>query len=383
MSEMDKLFRDNTNSNHTVSYVIGALLVAIVLFALAFYFFYSYFILLRPASTPPKEEKAFSLSDLGGVQHNSKTETISNLQNLYLLFSASPANSTVVPTLYMQAIDKADFFKVNKNTGSSIYNADLQDKTLIALEVNQSQLEQGKTVNQVARIIMDENFLDDFSVLDARVLNVNLEKFRYISKLALSPDKKYILISATDEQVEHKRAYFNAWSIYLINIKDASVTKLFNGVAPEWVSDSSFVFISENGLYIFNIKSKIGRLTIRDTTKTVTDELVYNKNSRILAWSNHRDAKIYLFKVKDTKIGIFNLVDIIKKQAISLAFNRNGGLLSFIEFDGKSAREIKNARLRLYDLNKRNFVPHRQEDDVLENDIYIIKMRSVGLIRYK
>ncbi len=338
------LFKETASQtkSHNVIVVLVLLFVMLFIAGLGLYLYYfkleqnntrgDYVNLFDYGSYIAGKEPTTELQD-SSINQDSKI----NVDDYALLYAAAPKGYNVVPTLFLQFLDHSDNeIKIGKPDASSVWRADFKNGSMLAFITHSKDLKQYANENQVSKLIQDDDFLVDLSVINGKEHSFDFSKFIYVNRLSYNPTSNQVLISASNEKSVKKRSRPNAWSVYLLDLNTKQMQKLISGSGAQWVSRDSFVFLNNSGLAFMNIPNNFKRQVINFEAYTL-DNIAYHNKARLLAISDLSARTITLFKVKNVNIFTVSKQFDIKSKAVDMIFSEDGKLLALLKIDKDAA----------------------------------------------
>ena len=261
-----------------------------------------------------------------------------NLHKYKALFMAAPDNATTLATTMLTVIDKdEDPVKIAKKDKSSVMHFDVHGRKAAFLEINQKNLEKKKEDYLATEFKIDNN-LSDFSVLDATAVPLkDKDKKVYYRNLSLNTQNNSVLFNALDTSYKGKRVPHLAskWDIYILDIKTGRLRFVTHGMYPNWLSNSTFAYVGDEGLYIYNTVTKHGRLMYKTPGNTKGSSDMYmtvNEDKDLLAWAFPSLRYMMVYSIKDAKIGILReLKKISGISAILPVFSQDSRVIAFVD----------------------------------------------------
>lgn len=275
---------------------------------------------------------------LGRDKYASYLSSSVNLHKYKALFMAAPDNATTLATTMLVPIDKdEDPVKITKTEKSSVMHFDVHGRKAVFLEINQKNLEKKKEDYLATEFKIDNN-LSDFSVLDATAVPLkDKDKKVYYRNLSLNIQNNSILFNALDTSYKGKRVPHLAskWDIYILDAKTGRLRFVTHGMYPNWLSNSTFAYVGDKGLYIYNIVTKHGRLMYKTPGHAKGSSDMYmtvNEDKDLLAWAFPSLRYMMVYSIKDAKIGILReLKKISGISAILPVFSQDSRMIAFVD----------------------------------------------------
>jgi uncharacterized protein YxeA len=147
------------------------------------------------------------------------------------------------------------------------------------------------------------------------------------------------------------------WTIY--KLVDGEVKSLTQGFMPRWISDSEFIFLKNDGLYIANSDlSAVTRLhELQQGDTVVSNERIdVSSDGKKIVWMRPRNAETSIFHVNDA--GAFEKFATIPGWGFSVRFSPSGGYVAFQTLPGDAGKdEFMTNKLMLFNIQSDKAIP--------------------------
>ncbi len=89
------------------------------------------------------------------------------------------------------------------------------------------------------------------------------------------------------------------WSIYTVQ-EGGEPQFLVNGTHPKWVDGNRFIYLGENGLYMYDIEKGRGVRFLETSGTTFSNVRIdLSDDNSIIVWNNHQDADVTVIRVNN------------------------------------------------------------------------------------
>ena len=217
--------------------------------------------------------------------------------------------------------------------------------------------EQGIWPNAVYRVNVKDNILEAMAQAaeNAEVLSqVSMPAFP-----AIANDGSVLYMSSTYPSLEDP--YLNAgvedWEIVLMKGGSEPVV-VAQGLHPQWLDNENFLFIKNDGLYLYSLKSESeARLAPFVSGAAPSSRLAINAATKQVLFIEPRAGVVRLFSIEETQEGslVLNEEDPIIANATSAVFSHDGKYVALTAMKDVS-EQSNELRLTIYSLDNRSVV---------------------------
>lgn len=118
------------------------------------------------------------------------------------------------------------------------------------------------------------------------------------------------------------------WSIHYVS-QDGREEELAKGISPKWVGDNQFVFLKNDGLYLYSLATGEERnIWGMQGTATMGMSLDVSDDYQYVAWTAPGAGAVYIFRAFNWGIGILTLSGTISAPAVSSTFSPDNRFLA-------------------------------------------------------
>ena len=193
------------------------------------------------------------------------------------------------------------------------------------------------------------DFLQDVQNAPAITSSTGLD--RQFPSVSNQGDTVYQAIQTTTDSSVVLSSAADSWSIHLIQHGGTDQT-IATGVHPVWVSNTQFIFLKDDGLYLYDTKTAAGQRLWGSISKSSSrDSLAISGNGQSLAWSVPEAGSISVFHVSSWSLsGGLSLTGAISEKATGIVFSPDSSMIAALAPDATSTSpETWKTQIDLFD----------------------------------
>ena len=258
-----------------------------------------------------------------------------SIDDYYILYSIS-SDIRYIPTAFLYSIGHDNNTAFKNPNKTSVYMVDVYKDNLFCVLVSENNnADRGSDkVSYKYSISSLKKFLDKYET-DCNARNekyLPIKNIKLINNVSSLNDKVLVSVFHKNKQGS---AYAKNWDIYLLDINTNKARKLAKGIYPNWVSGSEFIYVSENGVDLFNINTNKTKNIYKFKNPGLDTYLSYSTGSNKFIWSFPFKGKVYLLSLvrnKNRYIGA-RLLSVIDKVMIKPLISDDGRYIVYLRTD--------------------------------------------------
>ncbi len=242
---------DSKNSLSLWSYSV--IFVLLLLFAAFLYVLFYQTETLQNSNS----EKVYNINSLADANNpsNSNLSSSANYRDYKFFFTGKDLGSKYIETLGLYDIKTESLRKVSKPDFSSVIEFAADYPAAIAVIVKKEDLDKNQSIYKAADFYLDKNFYQDYSLKDAKKIEVKKKIYHY-KNLDFSFENSKLLFNALEKAYKKNKPYHaDEWGIYVLDIKSGKIEKIANGLYPHWIDENRIVYLEKNGLKVLNLQN--------------------------------------------------------------------------------------------------------------------------------
>lgn len=214
-------------------------------------------------------------------------------------------------------------------------------------------------------------------IVGATSLEDIIQSIQNTAALALEPDSEdyfrqgpviansgeILYASLSEDEFDSEPAVYATlpaedWTIYRVDANNERHT-LVNGLTPKWVDDTKFVFLKNDGVYLYNINNDEETLVWNlGFTPTLAHAFDVSDDGRFLAIANHEAGTVTIIEnngwEEEVTISVFSEV---AAKVAGITFAPDNAYLAIVQLIGSNEDGTEGfPRLTYYSLENREFI---------------------------
>ncbi len=283
-----------------------------------------------------------------------------------ILVSVISASGTPVPALLNTLSGEIVSLPVNKINGSDAvslqYNVSGNEAYIAYLATTKDTVEDANTYDIYLASVetaKDANGLIKL-LKTAKLVSVHSDEDYMRSAPVVSNSGAILYASLSKENLakasnEPNNVPAESWNIYLVN--DTDKTLITNGLYPKWISQSSFAFLRNDGVYVYDLLTKREQLVWKSLSPiSIVNGFDVADDGSYFALSSPKERLVTIIRVQDWKKGIFTALPTLPIVATNPVFDKNNNTLAFVTSWLNSDIGDVQSGIRYYSLKEQKYL---------------------------